>query len=137
MKFPLLPLALTGGVALLLCGCYSDQEIAAARAVITALPEEVRGCTFLGNVDAAPRGTIENARFEIQYAAAQLGATHVVETHAYAGNITRQLLGVGLSGRAYRCPEGAGPRTTAADARLRFDPNTELYLLEQLPWADD
>ena len=31
----------------LLTGCVSEQEIAAANRVITALPTEVAGCTFL------------------------------------------------------------------------------------------
>ena len=73
MKGWLLPVAAT--LALSLNGCYSDLEIAKANHVMTALPEEVQGCTFLGNVDTGPVGTIQTARFQLQYDAAKLGAT--------------------------------------------------------------
>ena len=56
--------------ALLLTACVSpaemqQQEQLAAK-VITALPTEVQGCTFLGNVDAQPRMSIGNSRFELK-----------------------------------------------------------------------
>ncbi len=41
------------GAALSLNGCYSDQELANASRIITALPEEIMGCVFLGDVDTS------------------------------------------------------------------------------------
>ena len=119
MKGWLLPVAAT--LALSLNGCYSDLEIAKANQVMTALPEEVQGCTFLGNVDTGPVGTIQTARFQLQYDAAKLGATHLVETHAYAGALTLNLVGVALSGRAYKCPAGLGPKVANKNGQLEFE----------------
>ena len=52
-----MPLSLT------LSGCVSPEEVASANKIITALPTEVEGCTFLGDVDTAGSANIENARF--------------------------------------------------------------------------
>lgn len=108
-------------MALTLSGCYSDTEINKAKQVITALPEEVNGCTFLGNVDTGPLGTIQTARFQLQYDASKLGATHLVETHAYAGALTFNMVGVALSGRAYKCEEGLGPKISNKNGQLEFE----------------
>lgn len=103
----------------LLSGCMSEQDIAAAEGVITALPTEVEGCTFLGNVDTVPRVVITNARFDLKLKAASLGATHVVETFAYPALLTGGWdYGVALSGRAYLCPQGKGPILPKKEAEL-------------------
>lgn len=104
--------------ALLLNACVSDQAQYAAR-VTTALPQEVSECRFLGSVDAHPRATIENARFDLQVAAGRLGATHVVELYAYAAplnRLARDMQGIGLTGRAYLCQEGKGPTYSKPEA---------------------
>lgn len=104
-------LAAAVACAPLLNGCSSAYDEAMAFGVITALPYEVRGCAFLGNVDTPPRMTIENARYDLKLKAAKLGASHLVETYAY-GQLLNRLsvdVGVALSGRAYRCPLDVGP----------------------------
>lgn len=108
-------------MAAALSGCYSDAEISRAKQVITALPEEVQGCTFLGNVDTGVLGNIQTARFQLQYDASKLGATHLVETHAYAGALTFNMVGVALSGRAYKCPDGLGPKLPNKKGQLEFE----------------
>ena len=98
--------------ALLLSACVTDIERQQASTVITALPQEVAGCTFLANVDTTARATITNARFDLRLQAANVGATHVVETHVYTSPIGFYYspdVGVALSGRAYLCPKGLGP----------------------------
>lgn len=113
------------GACILLSACTSAYDEAAAQRVITALPHEVRGCTFLGNVDTAPRITIENARFDLKLKAATLGATHITESYAYAQLLNRLSsdMGIALSGRAYACPQGLGPIVSnqQAQARLNYD----------------
>lgn len=106
-------------------GCTSAQDEIMAQGVITALPTEVQGCVFLGNVDTAPRITAENARFDLKLKAASLGATHVTESYAFAQLINRLSpdVGVALSGRAYRCPEGLGPIINSEDAKARVPYN--------------
>ena len=106
-------------VSTLLTACVSPQEEAQARRVITALPQEVAGCTFLGDVDSYSRATIGNARFEVKLKAARLGATHLVEMHVFP-----QLMGPSfdfgyvLTGRAYLCPPGLGPKLPHPQAQL-------------------
>lgn len=98
-------------LALLIGGCVSNQAQYAAR-VKTVLPSEVTGCSFLGTVDTGARATIENARFDLQVLAGRKGATHLVESYAYArpiNRLSRDMMGIALSGRAYLCPEGVGP----------------------------
>ncbi len=113
----LLPVVLMS--VLLLNACVSAEDQVAANSVITALPQEVQGCTFLGNVDSRSRASIGPARFELKLQTAALGGTHLVETLAFP-----QLMGAGwdfgtvLSGRAYRCPEGLGPKVEKPQARL-------------------
>lgn len=105
-----------------LSGCYSDAEVADAHKVITALPQEVAGCVFVGDVDTyGARAIISQARFDLKMQAAKLGATHLVETFVWPGVITRSLLGVGLSGRAYRCPAGKGPLVDNAEGHLAYE----------------
>ncbi len=115
-------LMLVLGAALSLNGCYSDQELANASRIITALPEEIKGCVFLGDVDTSGAlAMMEQARFELKMKASRLGATHLVETFVYPGVLTRSILGVGLSGRAYKCPEGKGPLTANASAQKQYE----------------
>lgn len=98
--------------ALSLCvqGCMSPELIDSAHKVITALPTEVEGCTFLGNVDNnTGYMNVENARFNLQMKVADLGGTHLVEIYAYPVRVTRHFYGVAVSGRAYKCPLGKGP----------------------------
>ena len=101
-------------------GCYSKQELNEANKIITALPTEVEGCTFIADVDTnAPFAHIDNARFSLKMAVAKLGGTHLVETHVYPRPLTRRMLGVGLSGRAYKCPKGKGPLVSNDKALLQ------------------
>lgn len=111
--------------AALLSACTSAHDEAMAERVITAMPTEVRGCTFLGNVDTAPRMTIENARFDLKLKAASIGATHIIESYAYAQLLNRLSsdVGIALSGRAYRCPEGLGPITNETKGQARIPYN--------------
>lgn len=98
-------LPLTAAAALCLgAGCASEEEIAMANAVTTALPEEIKGCKFMGDVDVGGHATIENARFSLKLKTAKLGANFLVETHAYAQLLALRSVGVALSGRAYKCP---------------------------------
>lgn len=108
-------------------GCALDPaDQALLDSVVTALPSEVEGCSFVGNVDnSVMRSTIEGARAELRLQAGRLGANHVVETHlvvtpyqsflwserdfdfpGYASRINASEYF--LSGRAYLCPEGKG-----------------------------
>lgn len=97
--------------ASLLTGCSIAENEEAAQKVISASADSVKGCTFLGDVDSIARATLPNARYELKLAASKLGATHVVETAAYAQpyNNLEWDLGIALSGRAYKCPVGQGP----------------------------
>lgn len=136
MKHYLLPLILTAiPCAFLLSACVSAEDQAAANRVITALPQEVQGCTFLGNVDSRSRASIGPARFELKLQTAALGGTHLVETLAFP-----QLMGAGwdfgtvLSGRAYRCPEGLGPKVEKPQSHL---PSPELPTPPSVNMGDD
>lgn len=98
-------------LAVFIGGCVSNQAQYAAQ-VKTVWPQDVTGCSFLGTVDTGARATIENARFDLQVLAGRLGATHLVESYAYArpiNRLSRDMMGIALSGRAYLCPEGVGP----------------------------
>lgn len=111
-------LALSAAFMLLLSGCASDQAHYAAQ-VKTVLPSDVAGCSLIGPVDTGARATIENARFDLQVKAGQLGASHLVETYAYArpiNRLSRDMMGIALSGRAYLCPEGVGPTQSNPEA---------------------
>lgn len=110
--------------ASLLTGCSLAENEAAASSVISASSDSVKACTFLGDIDTIARATLPNARYELKLAASKLGATHVVETAAYAlpYNNLEWDLGIALSGRAYKCPVGQGPNVN--------DPNS----FKQLPY---
>ncbi len=103
MKRLLLSCALA---SILLSGCASEAERAAAHNIITVLPDAVQDCVFLGEVDSTARASLGNSRFEAKLAAARLGATHMVEVHTYAAQMTNRDFGSALSGRAYKCPAG-------------------------------
>ena len=118
----LLSVVVTLSFVALLNGCYSDAEMQSAGKVITALPQEVAGCTFVGDVDTnGARAMMEQARLELKIKAAKLGATHLVETFVYPGVLTRSLLGVGLSARAYKCPAGKGPIVESKDGQKKYE----------------
>lgn len=111
-----------GLIAASIQGCYSDQELNEANKVITALPTEVEGCVFIADVDtSAPFAHIDNARFSLKMQVAKLGGTHLVETHVYPLPLTRRMLGVGMSGKAYKCPQGKGPVVSDERALLHRD----------------
>lgn len=109
-------------------GCATaPEDQAMIESVVTALPQEVEGCTFVGNVDNDYISyTMQAARNNLRFKAAQLGANTLVETHlavtpsmsylypdpwfghgAWAN--TMNAPSFFLSGRAYRCPAGKGP----------------------------
>lgn len=130
---PVTLMALSAVAMLSLQGCVTAADEYAASQVITATETEVEGCTFLGNVDTGARGTIQNARFELKLDTARLGGTHLVETHAYSALIGFYPdFGVALSGRAYLCPEGKGPKVVSPQALLPT-PDNNLY---QYDWRD-
>lgn len=116
-----LPLITIVTCAVTLSGCISPAEEAAANRIITALPTEVEGCVFIKDIDSYSSINMEGARFQLKLKAAGYNATHVVETFAIPTVITRTTLGVSLSGRAYRCPEGKGPKTAAATAEIQYE----------------
>ena len=121
-KLKTLLFGLTVSSAWLLNGCYSDAEMQSATKVITALPQEVAGCTFIADVDTnGARAMMEQARLELKIKAAKLGATHLVETFVYPGVLTRSLLGVGLSARAYKCPAGKGPIVENKEVQKKYE----------------
>ena len=71
-------LSIAACIAVVLTGCMSAEEQAAANKVITALPTEVEGCTFIADVDNnGPYSTVGMARFNLKHQAAQMGATHL------------------------------------------------------------
>ncbi|MGN0908601.1 MAG: hypothetical protein ACI4NA_03195 [Succinivibrio sp.] len=108
--------------AMLLSGCYSNEEIQEAEKVVTALPSEVEGCRFVRDIDTAGAyATIGQARFLLKRQAATDGATHIVETHAWPGLVAPRLVGVGLSAREYVCPEGKGPLKASPQAELNYE----------------
>ncbi len=107
--------------AILLSGCVSKSDEKRAEKIITALPTEVAGCTFLGDVDTAGSTTIGVSRFYLKLRAADRNATHLVETHAYTVGLAGRIAGVALSGRAYRCPLGKGPILPNKDAEIKYD----------------
>lgn len=113
-----------------LTGCASSEaDQALINGVVTALPTEIEGCVFLGNVDNDfVSYSIEGARNNLKLKAARLGANHLVETHlavspsysylwpermfddpAFAYAINSQ--GFFLTGRAYLCHPGQGVKT--------------------------
>ncbi len=110
--------------------CISQEEIDEANLVVTAMAVEVQGCTFLGDVDVSPRATMGNARFELKRKAALLKATHVVEINAFCAPIGPfPDFGYAMTGRAYWCPEGLGPKVSIPQANLE-SPENNLYLYD-------
>lgn len=113
-------LALAAAFSLSACSAYSEQELAAIDHVVTALPNEVVGCTFLGNIDSNYGSfTINGARNILKLKTAQLGGNHVVETNLAVRadylfpphNWDTPFVGQDeffMTGRAYLCPEGKG-----------------------------
>lgn len=133
-----LALVLGAGV---LSGCaMSPEDQALIDSVVTAMPNEVEGCSFVGNVDNfTTRTTIEGARNDLRLKAARLGANHVVETHlvvtpfnsfmwperdfdfpGYASMINSSEFF--MSGRAYLCPEGKGVKVARPQPPLVLKP---------------
>lgn len=102
------------------CNSTDPQTQSMIDSVVTALPSEVEGCTFLGNVDTDYGSySIQAARNHLRLKTAQLGGNHLVETHlgVSAGTVFYSRHWGGpyadpdtylLSGRAYFCPEGKG-----------------------------
>ncbi|MGN0915184.1 MAG: hypothetical protein ACI4NE_02355 [Succinivibrio sp.] len=116
-------------LAALLQGCYSDDEIASAHKIITALPTEIEGCTFVADLDSGGFATIENARFYLKHLTVKAGGTHLVETYAVPTVITARTVGVILSGRAYKCPLGLGPKVESEESRTKIDlPSADMLI---------
>lgn len=111
-----------------LSGCATPPEdLAMISQVVTALPQEIEGCSFVGEVDNDHvRYTIQGARDNLRLQTAKLGANTVVETHllvtpdvtilyphswfSSAPLSTASSPTFYLSGRAYICGEGQGPK---------------------------
>mgnify|MGYP006988973676 CR=1 FL=1 len=111
MKAPLRSILVAALLPLILNGCISEQEHQKALAVITALPQEVNGCTFIKDLDSVTALLVDGARFNLRLQASRVNATHIVTQFVYPRVVSRTLLGVAMSGRAYRCPPGLGPKT--------------------------
>lgn len=112
-----------------LSGCATEEEIKAAKQIITSMPNEVAGCTFIADIDTHGSAMMDGARFFLKLEASKLGATHVVEQFAYPVLIGPQVIGVALTGRAYRCPQGLGPKLEENKAYLQFEiPSTDQIL---------
>lgn len=117
-------LALAGVVgimSLMLSGCaVSPEDEAKINSVTTALPQDIEGCTFLGDVtNSFSQYSIEGARDDLKLKTANLGGNQLVETHLvsdgnvafdpfYDRGIIANMNGFFMSGRAYYCPAGKG-----------------------------
>ncbi|MGN0902662.1 MAG: hypothetical protein ACI4M9_05190 [Succinivibrio sp.] len=120
---------LLAALTTLLQGCYSDDEINSAHKIITALPTEIEGCTFVADLDSGGFATIENARFYLKHLTVKAGGTHLVETHAVPTVISARTVGVILSGRAYKCPLGLGPKVESEESRTKIDlPSADMLI---------
>jgi len=108
--WPFIKLATALSCVGLLHGCVSEAEIAQADAIITALPTEISNCKFIKDLEGQIGANAAQARFYLKLAAAKAGATHVVDTHAIPSVISPSSIGLYFTGRAYVCPEGAGPK---------------------------
>lgn len=113
------------------CSAYNNLEQAQIDSVITALPHEVEGCTFLGEVhNNYGSFSILAARNLLKLQTAQLGGNHLVETNMAVSydrmfpapaNWDTPFYGQDefyLLGRAYHCPLGKGlisPERAALD----------------------
>lgn len=141
LKYSLTASAIAAAFVLNGCAAYTPEEESMIASVVTALPTEVEGCTFLGDV-ANQYGAVNlaSARNQIKLQAAMLGANHVVETNmgvspgmffyrdspfiaGPSGYTPDQFY---LTGRAYICPEGKGvktlPRQPKQSEMLKADP---------------
>lgn len=115
-----LTITLVATCSLMGCSSYTDQELAAMEQVVTALPNEVEGCTFLGDINSNYGSfTINGARNVLKLKTAQLGGNHLVETNlaVRAGymfppsNWDSPWMDQDefyMTGRAYYCPAGKG-----------------------------
>ena len=102
------------------CSSYSEQDLAAIDQVVSALPTEVEGCTFLGDIDSNYGSfSINGARNILKLKTAQLGGNHLVETNLAVRadymlpppHWDTPFIGHDefyMTGRAYYCPVGKG-----------------------------
>lgn len=86
--------------------CISNEELILADNVETALPQEVKNCTFIADVDTdSSYPNISIARKYLKLKSYKLGATHLVQTFAYPVQMGFYCdFGISLTGRAYKCP---------------------------------
>lgn len=112
---------MASGLALSLTACTLKVDNNAVPVVI-ASPDEVKDCAFISDLEVPPRYVIENARFNLKEAAYKVGATHVVETYAYARLINRlgTDMGIALRGRAYKCPVNVGSTSDNEEAKAKL-----------------
>lgn len=118
------------------CSSYSEQDLAAIDQVVSALPTEVEGCTFLGDIDSNYGSfSINGARNILKLKTAQLGGNHLVETNLAVRadymlpppHWDTPFIGHDefyMTGRAYYCPVGKGvkvaPKSKLSDERQGF-----------------
>lgn len=123
LKYAVVTLSVASALVLNGCAAYTPQEEDMIASVVTALPSEVEGCTFLGDVNNHYGAVnLESARRNLKLKTAQLGGNHLVETnmsvmpgfflyndgpflHGPSGMAPTEFF---LSGRAYNCPAGKG-----------------------------
>ncbi len=99
-------LIVVASLSLCLSACISNEELALADNVETALPNEVKNCTFIADVDTnTAYPNISIARKYLKLKSYELGATHLVQTFAYPVQMGFYCdFGIALTGRAYKCP---------------------------------
>lgn len=123
LKYAAVTLGVTTALVLNGCAAYTPQEEDMIASVVTAMPSEVVGCTFVGDVNNHYGAVnLESARRLLKLKTAQLGGNHLVETnmsvmpgfffyddgpflHGPSGMAPTEFF---LSGRAYSCPTGKG-----------------------------
>ncbi len=117
-------------VALCLQGCYSQAKLDAANSVVTAKDSSLKECTKLQTLHTKTGYLyIDSARLDLKMQTAKLGGTHLVETEAIPFIYERHFIEVILSGDAYKCPLGTGPKESSPDALINFDPTKYEYML--------
>lgn len=104
--------------ALILNGCYTQEELDAINGIINTSEDEVQECEYLGRPWTLGNFSLNEARFELKRKVTELGGTHLVETHAYPYDTVNDDIGIGLAGDAYKCPLEKGPKKSSLQSML-------------------
>ena len=107
-------------LSLVACSAIAPQDT--GHSIIETSALNVSKCKFIGNVDSIARITTQSARFDLKNKAANMGATHIVETLIYTAKLgLSNEYGPAISARAYICPEGEGGDKTINEALLPYE----------------